>query len=271
MGVGSDEFAGRAVIVTGGSVGIGQAVVELVMARGGCVVACGRDQDRLDMLARELPGNRLLAYRADIGSEDEVAGLVRATLDRFGRIDGLVCAAGSGTIGTVETIDSREWQRAVSDKLAAVYGCVRHALPALKAAGGGSIVAVSSVHGHANVPGRDAIAPMNAALTAFMRALAISHAGAGIRANSVSPGPVDTPTWRRNWTELFPDLDFETIGARVGASIPLGRIGKPADAAEAIAFLLSGRARYITGIDLPVDGGLLARLAMNSSIGEPQA
>jgi NAD(P)-dependent dehydrogenase (short-subunit alcohol dehydrogenase family) len=265
-----DDMHGRVIIVTGGAVGIGRAVVELVARRGGVAVACGRDQGRLDQLAASAALDRLAveAIRADLTVEAEVERLMGTVLGVHGRIDGLVCAAGSGTIGTVETIDAPEWHRAVSDKLAGVYHAVRHALPAMKA-GGGSIVAVASVHAHANVAARDAIAPMNAALAAFMRGLAVSHAASGIRANSVSPGPVDTPTWRRNWQELFPAMDFETIASRVGASIPLGRIASPDDVAEPILFLLSDRARYITGADLPIDGGLLAKLAMTTGIAGP--
>jgi NAD(P)-dependent dehydrogenase (short-subunit alcohol dehydrogenase family) len=262
------DLQGRVVIVTGGAVGIGRAVAELVARRGGMAVSCGRDQARLDRFLADAAANGISveAVRADVSVEAEVERLVETVLAAHGRIDGLVCAAGSGTIGTVETIDAPEWHRAVSEKLASVYHVVRHVLPVMKTGGGGSIVAVASVHAHANVAYRDAIAPMNAALAAFMRGLAISHAPSGIRANSVSPGPVDTPTWRRNWQKMFPELDFETIADRVGESVPLGRIATPEDVAEPIVFLLSDQARYVTGVDLPIDGGLLAKLAMATAL-----
>jgi NAD(P)-dependent dehydrogenase (short-subunit alcohol dehydrogenase family) len=183
-----------------------------------------------------------------------------------GRLDGLVCAAGSGRMGTIDELDTPAWEETVTHKLRGVYFPVHHAAKVMKAAGRGSIVVVALVHAHANTRRRDAIAPMTAAMAAMMRGVAVSLGPFGVRANSVSPGPMETPTWRGNWERMFPDMAFADIMGQVGRSIPLERIGQPADVAEPIAFLLSDEARYITGTDLKIDGGLTAKLAMATQL-----
>jgi NAD(P)-dependent dehydrogenase (short-subunit alcohol dehydrogenase family) len=262
------DLQDRVVLVAGGSVGIGRAVVELVAQRGGIPIVCGRDQGRLDHLLqnRRADASRTAAVRADISVAQDVDRIFERISGDYGRLDGLVCAAGTGRMGTVETINPAEWHQAVSEKLLGIYLLARGAIPLMKVTGGGSIVLVASVHGHANAEGRDAIAPVNAAISGFARSLAMSHAEADVRANAVSPGPVDTPTWRENWHNLFPALAFDDIAMQVGRSIPLRRIAQPEDVAEVIAFLLSMRSRYVTGIDIPVDGGLLAKLSMRTDI-----
>jgi NAD(P)-dependent dehydrogenase (short-subunit alcohol dehydrogenase family) len=201
-----DDFKGRVILVAGGSVGIGRAVVELVARRGGVAVACGRDQGRLDRLleSSRSGGPRVSAIRANISDAQDVDQLIQRVANDHGRLDGLVCAAGTGRMGTIETIDPVEWQRAVSEKLLGIYLLVR--------------------------------------------------------------GPVNTPTWRDMWHAMFPEQTFDEIAAKVGASIPLGRIAQPEDVAEVVVFLLSQRARYLTGVDIPIDGGLLAKLAMRTDV-----
>lgn len=261
------DFNGRSVIITGGAVGFGKALAIHLANRGADVVICGRSQESLDAAVAEADqsGAAILAVQADVTSTDDMSRLFRTVDRKFHRLDGLVCAAGSASLGTILDISLNDWMES-TDKLRGIYLPVRHAAEMMKAQGSGSIVAAASVHAHANVEERDAIATVTAGTVAFMRGVAISLGKYGIRANSVSPGPLETPTWRTNWQKRYPDMPFEEIAARVGGSIPLQRIGAPDDIAEPIAFLLSDAARYITGIDLPIDGGLCAKLAMRTAL-----
>jgi NAD(P)-dependent dehydrogenase (short-subunit alcohol dehydrogenase family) len=264
MADGGKELEGQVVLVTGGAVGIGRATAELVARSGGIPIVCGRNEERLNRLEAEFTADGLTVTtaRADVSVAGEVERLVAESLRRHGRIDGLVCAAGTGALGPVDTFDEADWHRSVSSKLLGSFLPAKAVLPTMRTQGSGTIVFVASVHGHATIPGRDAIAPVNAAMTGFARALAVGNAQAGVRVNSVSPGPVETPTWRENWVRMYPGRPFEDIVAEVGAAIPIGRIAQPDDVAGVIGFLLSRRSCYLTGIDIPVDGGLLARLAM---------
>jgi NAD(P)-dependent dehydrogenase (short-subunit alcohol dehydrogenase family) len=262
------EFAGQVVVITGGTVGFGRDLAFLVARNGGTAWVCARSKDPVEQIAREAAAANLdiHASRTDVTDERAVERLIHGAFDHGGRLDGLVCAAGSGHMGTIEEIHPEAWDETVTDKLRGVYFPVRHAMPIMKAAGRGSIVVVSSVHAHANSERRDAIAPATAAMVAFMRGVAVSMSPFGVRANSVSPGPVETPTWRRNWERAFPDMAFDEIKQRVGRSIPMRRIGQPVDVAEPIAFLLSDRSRYNSGTDLKIDGGLTAKLAMATQL-----
>ncbi|WEX12431.1 SDR family NAD(P)-dependent oxidoreductase [Chelativorans sp. AA-79] len=261
------DFTGRVVVITGGTVGMGAALAFLIARQGGTAWVCGRNLDAVREISAAAADRQLAVHarQADATSDEEVGRLVAEAAETSGGIHGLVCAAGSGIMGTVEEIGPEDWEKSVSEKLRGVYLPVRHVVPHMKRAGGGSIVTVSSVHAHTTTERRDAIAPTTAAMVAFMRALAVSHGRHGIRANSVSPGPFESATWRGNWQRMFPRLEFAEIADRVGKSIPLQRIGQPAEIAEPVAFLLSDHARYISGTDLRIDGGLGAKLAMNTS------
>jgi NAD(P)-dependent dehydrogenase (short-subunit alcohol dehydrogenase family) len=257
------EFAGKVAVISGGTAGIGLAFALLFTRAGGRVVTFGRNDDRLralrDTAAAE--GLSIDAINADITSDADVGRVIELAAARGG-VDCVVSAAGTGMFGNVESLSEADWVHSVSEKLAAIHRLARHAIPALRRRGGGALVAVASVHAGATLEGRDAIVTVNAGLVALMRSIALNFARDNIRANSVSPGPVDTPTWRANWGASLPGVGIDRIMAAVGETIPMGRMARPEDVAEAIAFLCSDRAVHITGIDLRIDGGLSTRLAL---------
>jgi NAD(P)-dependent dehydrogenase (short-subunit alcohol dehydrogenase family) len=258
------DFAGKIAMVSGGTAGIGLALTLLFARAGGRVFAYGRNDARLRAL-RDIAGAEGLsidAIKADANSEADVRRVIEAA-SGSGGLDCVVSAAGTGMFGTVESLSEDDWDTSVSQKLAAFHRLARHAIPALRRSGGGALVAVASVHAGATLEGRDAIVAVNAALVALMRSIALNFARENIRANSVSPGPVDTPTWRANWEASLPGIGIDSIMQSVGASIPAGRMARAEEVAEAIAFLCSDRAAHITGIDLRIDGGLSTRLALS--------
>jgi NAD(P)-dependent dehydrogenase (short-subunit alcohol dehydrogenase family) len=143
-----------------------------------------------------------------------------------------------------------------------VFLAAKYAIPAMRQRGGGAIVNIASVHSFATIGPRISYVTSKTALLGMTRGMALNHAADGIRVNAVCPGPIETPMLRDSWARMFPGKPIDAVLATQGTKLPLGRLGRPEDIAEAVAFLASERAAFITGADLKVDGGLLALLAL---------
>lgn len=244
------------VLVTGAAAGIGAATVRRLSADGASVVALDRDAEALDRLAAQIPG--VLPVAADL-TDDEAT---RAALAPVGDLDGLVCAAGIQTYGRADEPDAMAvFDTTVGVNLRGVYLATHLALPRLSARRG-SIVVVASVQAYQAQAGVAAYASTKGALLALVRALAVDHAAQGIRVNAVCPGSVDTPMLRWAARRAAGESGEDALVAQWGRSHPLGRVADPAEVADAIAYLLSDRASFITGTDLRVDGGLTAGIAV---------
>ena len=260
----TDEFAGKVAIVTG-TTGIGAACA-LRLARAGCaVVALGIDEGgnaALDGAARS-EGLTLAARHADLRVPAEVEAAVAATVGAHGGLDIVVNAAAIHPYGTVETTGWDTFRACMEVNVGSIFLLGTHAVPHLRARGGGAIVNLASVQGHANQSGVTAYVASKGAIHALTRAMAMDHAGDRIRVNSVSPGSVRTPILSLA-ARMFDGegADEDAVFERFGAGHPIGRIGEPGEVAELVAFLASDRAGFITGADYLIDGGLKAGLAV---------
>lgn len=247
----------RTVLVTGASGGIGQAISRALAAdarAAGRPLRLALHGSRLGPALTELaadltaPGIEARAFGADLTDPAGAEGLITGIVDWAGRLDGIVSNAGQSRPGALATLSLEEWETTLDLNLRATWLLARTARAAL-ARSRGTIVAVASMSGLNPHPGYGAYSTAKAGLVMLCRQLAQEWAGDGIRVNAVCPGMIRTPL-----TEpVYQDAD---VLARREALVPLGRIGRPEDIAEAVVFLASERASYITGVALRVDGGL---------------
>ncbi len=265
------ELAGKVALVTGGATGIGLATVALLAEQGASVVLCARTATTVEATVEHLraKGLEVDGRPADVASGEAMAGLVAFTVERFGGLDILVNNAGVGTFGSVVATSEEDWRAAMGINLDGVFHASKHAIPRMRERGGGAIVNIASVHSFATLGERIAYVTSKTALLGMTRGMALNHAAEGIRVNVVCPGPIDTPMLRRSWETMFPDADGAAVLAEQGKKLPLGRLGRPEDIAEAVAFLVGPRSAWITGIDIKVDGGLLAMLALTPPTAPP--
>ncbi|MFB7498002.1 SDR family NAD(P)-dependent oxidoreductase [Streptomyces sp. NPDC056161] len=256
------EFDGKVAIVTGGLSGIGHATARLLAARGATVVAAGI-APRHGGATEPLP-SVVECVETDVTDERAVARLVAHAARSHGGLDILVAAAGIQRYGTAADTGADEWNEVLAVNVTGAFHAVKHALPQLRARGAGSIVIVSSVQAFVTQTSVAAYTTSKGALNALARSIAVDEAKNGIRANAVCPASVDTPMLRAS-ARTFSDGSDRAAQALVeawGGMHPLGRVARPAEVAEAIAFLAGDRASFITGVSLPVDGGLLANAAV---------
>lgn len=255
------EFSGKSAFVMGGTTGIGRAAAELLVARGAKVTVFGApgSADGADPQLSALPTG-MQAIVGDGSNVDEVRAAIDKAAGHGGGLDILVCSAAIHPYGTVEETDFATWSRVMDVNIGSAYLTAHFGIPHLRRRGGGSIVNVASNQGSASSAGLSAYATSKGALLAFTRTLAVDFGQYGIRANSVSPGPIDTPLLRVAANKVNDGRSLEEIYQDWGQNLPIRRVGRCEEMAEVIAFLASDRASYVTGADLVADGGLLAQL-----------
>jgi NAD(P)-dependent dehydrogenase (short-subunit alcohol dehydrogenase family) len=236
----------RVAVVTGGASGIGKATVAALRADGFQVAS-------LD-LAPATPEDAELSVVADIADPDEAERAIHSVFEAFGRIDVLVNNAGitgSPEAGMLHKTPVAEWDRVFAVNVRGVFLCSRAVLPIMISQGAGHVITVASSAGVVAFPGRCAYTASKGAALMLTKSVAVDYAAAGIRANAVCPGFVQTPMtqWR---------LDVPELRTKVEANIPMGRVAQPEEIADAISVLASGRLGYMTGHALLVDGGWTA-------------
>ncbi|MEV6910381.1 SDR family NAD(P)-dependent oxidoreductase [Amycolatopsis sp. NPDC051071] len=247
------DLTGTTTLVTGASGGIGRGIA-LRFAEAGSAVAVHYHRDSASASAVvgriEEDGGTAKAFAADLSDDGECRGLVAATMAWSGRLDTLVNNAGVQPVEPLPGMSADAWRAVLATNLTSAFSCTQAAAEVMT--GGGSVVHIASIEAAHPAPGHAHYSSAKAALVMHARAAALEYGPRGLRVNSVSPGLIDRPGLGEDW----PD----GVG-RWRAAAPLGRLGTPADVANACLFLASPLAAWITGQDLTVDGGVSTRPA----------
>lgn len=249
------KLEGKVAIVTGATIGMGQAIAERFAAEGAAVVAGGRDKERGHALINGIraAGGRAELVTGDIGTLEANQALVSCAKELYGGVDILVPNAGILGIGSITEVPLETWHETIATNLHAVFYLCRAGIPEMQARGGGSIVINGSIAAMKAFPNHPAYCASKGALVPLVKQIALDY-GPTIRANLMCPGPVDTPLlW--DSAKAFPDPAVAVHNA--GQRTALKRLGLPSDIASLALFLASDDSSWITGTTFTIDGGAL--------------
>ena len=253
------RFDGKTVVVTGGALGIGQAVCELLATRGACVSILDWDATAGHETCERIKqsGGKAIFEKVNVADFKAVEAAVGKTHRTFGAIHSLIVSAGIQRYGTAASTSDEQWQEVLDVNLKGAWNAARAVIPFLQEAGGGSIVNVSSVQALASQQNVLAYTVSKHGLLGLTRSMAMDFAKDKIRANAVCPGTVDTPMLK--WAASL-DPNPQSVYDACRAMHPLGRIAEPREIAEVVAFLAHDSASFVTGAIWTVDGGLLTQI-----------
>jgi len=244
------SLAGRVALVTGASQGIGRACAVRLASAGAAVAVAARNQEKLDELVSEIKasGGKAEAFPLDVSDEEQIKGTFKAVLGQLGKIDILVNNAGITRDQLVMRMKRADWDMVLNTNLTSAYCCIQQVIGSMLKQRWGRIINISSIFGQMGQAGQANYAASKAGLIGLTMAIAREVASRSITCNAVAPGFVQTAMT----SGLADDLKQTALKL-----IPLGRIGTPEDVANAVAFLASEEASYITGHVLNVNGGML--------------
>lgn len=244
---------GKVAVVTGSSKGIGLAIARRFIEAGARVVVNSRSAETSRSVARQLGmEERVLGIGANVAEPHEARRLVQDTVHHFGRVDIMVCNAGTSLIQSAEQVAVEDWTAVIDLNLSGVFYTAQAAAQEMMGQGGGNILLIGSILGRVGLPGRAAYCATKHALVGLTKVLALDWAPHGIRVNNLSPGYVATDMNGRDMAMSdYTDAD-------IARRDPMGRYGTVEEVAEGALYLASGASAYVTGIDLPVDGGWLS-------------
>ena len=251
-------LAGRVCLVTGSTAGIGLATAQLLAAEGAQVAVCGRDSDRVERARRD--SGAAFGIVADLGEPGTPDDLVAQAQAALGPIAVLVNNVGDAYQASFEELSDRQWDEMWQLNVMSYVRCIRAVLPAMRDAGAGAIVNVSSTAGKRPSTGMPNYSVTKAAVLSLSRLAADLYAKDGIRCNAVAPGPTATDAWLgegglADQQSRSSGKTREEVLESVGAGRPLGRLAQPEEIAAVIAFLCSDHSSYVTGAAWSADGG----------------
>ena len=248
----------KGAVISGGASGIGAAAARLFVAEGACVIVADL-QEPLDRKLADLIStdpDKIRFVKCDVSIEDEVVAAIEAAASAFGKLDTVVACAGVPGMGAAGDISAEHWDKTFAVNARGVFLFTKYAIPHMIKAGGGSIINISSAFGIVAGPQFAAYAASKGAVRNFSKATALDYIGQGIRSNSIHPGYIDTPIVQNIISNAE---DTDAAQSMFNALQPGGHAGAPEDIAWGCVYLASDEARFVTGAELVIDGGLLAR------------
>jgi NAD(P)-dependent dehydrogenase (short-subunit alcohol dehydrogenase family) len=250
----SEKLKGRNAVITGASKGLGRAMALALAADGAGVALVSRNREQLEGVAAQIAaaGGVAGVFQADVTNEEQVRGVEREIVARFGKVNILINNAGINVRKPVTDFTLEEWRSVVDTSLTAAFLMCRSFVPHMTGQGYGRIVNMTSIMSWVSLPGRAAYSAGKAGLLGMTRALALELAPEGITANGISPGPFATEMNR-------PLMENAELNAQFLAGVPLGRWGKVEEIGQLAVYLCSDDAGFITGTDILIDGGWCAR------------